>query len=86
MMFTSFEGDISVTFPATINARLKMKSEKGQILSDFEIIRLKRQPVVKDIENSRIYSLEDWVVGAINAGGPEYIIKSYNGDIILKKR
>jgi hypothetical protein len=86
MMFTSFEGDISVTFPGTINAMLKMKSEKGQILSDFDIIPSKRKPVVTNVENTMVYSLEDWVVGSINAGGPEYILKSYNGNIKLIKR
>jgi hypothetical protein len=86
MMFTSFEGDITVTFPETINARLKMKSESGEILSDFEIKPVKRQPVVTMDENIRIYSLEDWVVGSINAGGPEYVIRSYNGDIYLRKK
>lgn len=86
MMFTSFEGDITITFPATINARLKMKSEKGEILSDFDIKPVKRQSVVTRVENSRIYSLEDWVVGLINTEGPEYIIKNYNGDIYLRKK
>jgi hypothetical protein len=86
MMFTSFEGDITIAFPATINARLKMKSEKGEILSDFDIKPVNRQPVVTKVENTRIYSLEDWVVSSINAGGPEYIIKSYNGNIYLRKK
>ena len=86
MMFTSFEGDIAITFPETINARLKMKSERGEILSDFDIKPVKRQSVVTKVENTRIYSLEDWVVGSINAEGPEYIIKSYNGNIILRKK
>ena len=86
MMFTSFEGDITITFPETINARLKMKSERGEILSDFDIKPVKRQPVVTKVENTRIYSLEDWIVGLINAGGPEYIIKSYNGDVYLRKK
>jgi DUF4097 and DUF4098 domain-containing protein YvlB len=86
MMFTSFEGDITITFPETINARLKMKSEKGEILSDFDIKPVKRQSVVTRVENTRIYSLEDWVVGSINTEGPEYIIKNYNGDIYLRKK
>lgn len=86
MMFTSFEGDITLTFPTAINARLKMKSEKGEILSDFDIKPVKRQSVVTRVENSRIYSLEDWVVGSINTEGPEYIIKNYNGDIYLRKK
>ncbi len=86
MMFTSFEGDITITFPETINARLKMKSEKGEILSDFDIKPVKRQSVVTRVENTRIYSLEDWVVGSINTEGPEYIIRNYNGDIYLRKK
>ncbi len=86
MMFTSFEGDITVTFPGSINTRLKMKSENGEILSDFDIKPLKREPVVKNVEDTRIFSLEDWTVGSINAGGPEYIIKTYNGNISIRKK
>jgi len=86
MMFTSLEGNITIVFPSAINARLKMKSEKGEILSDFDIKPVNRQPVVKSVESKHIYSLEDWIVCTINEGGPEYIIKSYNGDIILRKR
>jgi len=86
MMFTSFEGDITITFPSTINATLKMKSEGGEILSDFDIKPVKRRSVVARDENTRFYSLEDWVIGSINTEGPEYIIKSYNGDIFLRKK
>jgi hypothetical protein len=86
MMFTSFEGDISITLPSTVNAKLKMKSEKGEILSDFDIKPAGRQPVVKNVENKQVYSLENWVVGSINSGGPEYTISSYTGNIILKKK
>jgi len=86
MMFTSLEGDIKITFPENINAGLKMKSEKGEILSDFDIKPVKRQSVETRVENTRVYSLEDWVTGSINAGGPEYIIKSYNGNISLRKK
>jgi len=86
MMFTSFEGDITITIPSSINARLKMKSEKGEILSDFDIKPVKRQSVVKNIEDTRIYSLEDWIAGSINAGGPEYVIRTYNGNICIRKK
>ncbi|MBG0858740.1 MAG: DUF4097 family beta strand repeat protein [Bacteroidales bacterium] len=86
MMFTSFEGDVIITLPGTVNASLKMRTDRGEILSDFEIKPAKRLPVVKNVENTRIYSLEDWVTGTINAGGPEYIIRSYDGDIFLRKK
>jgi hypothetical protein len=86
MMFTSFEGDITVTLPESVNARLKLKSENGEILSDFDIKPVNRQSVVKKVDNTLVYSLEDWIIGTINAGGPEYIIKSYNGNVVLRKK
>jgi hypothetical protein len=86
MIFTSFEGDISITFPETINAKLKIKSDKGEILTDFDIKPGKREPVVKNVDKAKVYSLEDWVVGSINQGGPEYVIRSYNGDVTIKKK
>ena len=86
MMFTSFEGDISITLPESVNARLKLKSDNGEILSDFDITPLKRQSVITKDEDTVVYSLEDWVVGTINEGGPEYIISSYNGNLFIRKK
>jgi hypothetical protein len=86
MMFTSFEGDITIILPETVKAGLKLKSDNGEILSDFDIKPLNRKSVVKKVDDTLVYSLEDWIIGTINAGGPEYIIKSYNGNIILRKK
>jgi DUF4097 and DUF4098 domain-containing protein YvlB len=86
MMFTSLEGDVSISFPAMVNAVLKMKTGSGEIYSDFDLTPVKRQPVVKNVENTKVYSLEDWVVDRINSGGPEYIIRSYSGNIYIKKK
>ena len=85
MMFTSFEGDIELNFPASLKATLKMKSGTGEIHTDFDLAPAKRKPVVKNVENTKIYSLEDWIVDRVNEGGPEYIIKTYNGTITIKK-
>ena len=85
MMFTSIEGNISLTLPPAVNAVLRMKTGTGEIESDFDIVPEKRRSVVKNLENKKIYSLEDWVIGRINAGGPEYVITTYNGNIFVKK-
>lgn len=85
MMFTSLEGDISLNLPSRVNAVLKMKTGTGEIYSDFDLVPVKRQPVVKNIENTKVYSLEDWVVDRINSGGTEYIIRSFSGNIFIKK-
>ena len=84
MMFTSLEGDISLYLPPRINAILRMKTE-GEIYSDFDLIPGQRQSVVKNLENTKVYSLEDWAVDRINSGGPEYVIRSYSGNIFIKK-
>lgn len=86
LMFTSFEGDVVLTIPSSTNANLKMKTANGEILTDFNIQPLKRQPVVKQTENTSLYSLEDWITGSINNGGPEFVLQSYTGNITLKKR
>jgi hypothetical protein len=85
MMFTSFEGDISIYLPVNANAILKMKTGSGEIRTDFDLFPVKRKPVIKRNEKGTVYSLEDWVTGQINKGGPEYIIRSFSGNITIKK-
>jgi hypothetical protein len=86
MMLTSFEGDITLTLPVSVNASLRIKSDKGEIMSDFDIVPSRRKPVVTDMESTKVYTLEDLVTGAINSGGPEYVISSYTGNIYIKKK
>lgn len=86
MMLTSFEGSITLTLPGTVNANLKMKSDKGEIYSDFDIGPVKRQPVMRQTGNTAVYSLEDWTTGSINNGNGDFVLKTYSGNITLKKR
>lgn len=86
MMFTSFEGNIMLALPAIVNANLKMKSDKGEIYSDFDIKPVKRQPVMRQAGNTAVYSLEDWTTGSINNGNGDFVLKTYSGNITLKKR
>ena len=37
MAFTSFNGPVDVTLPATIKANLKMRSDQGEIFTDFDV-------------------------------------------------
>jgi hypothetical protein len=85
MMFTSFEGDISLFLPVNVNAVLKMKTGTGEIHTDFDLIPRKKEAMVKNNGKSTVYSLEDWTTGSINNGGPEYIVRSYSGNITIKK-
>jgi hypothetical protein len=86
MSFTSWNGDIDVTFPAGIKANVKMKSEAGEVYSDF-VILLDKTPQRKEVKKEGKYriSFEKYIIGSINGGGPEYYFKTYSGDILIRK-
>lgn len=89
MSFSTFNGDVDVTFPASIKANVKMKSERGDIYSDFEVsITPGPAKVVEDERKEggkyRI-SFGKYIYGTINGGGPEFHFNNYNGDIYIRK-
>src|SRR5271170_6970199 len=50
MSFSSLNGDIDVTLPADLKARVKLKSDNGEVFSDFDIKvdASSRRPIVED--------------------------------------
>ncbi len=90
MSFSSYDGDIDVTFPSTVKATVMIKSEDGDIYSDFEInLQAAPKKQVKDERKTggryRI-SFGEYVTGTINGGGPEFQFVSYDGDIYIRKK
>ncbi len=88
MAFSTFNGDIDVTFPADLKANLKMKSDHGDIYSDFDMNISKTAPKVENKQESGEYkiSMESWVNGTVNGGGPEISFKNFQGDILIRKQ
>jgi len=87
MAFSSLSGNISIVLPNAIKANLKLKSDMGEIYSDFDIVIDKAQPKVNRTSQSGMYKLEveEWVYGKINGGGSELMIKNMQGDIFIRK-
>lgn len=88
MAFTTYNGDVDLTFPSDFKASMKMKSSRGEIFSGFDFNVKKTEPVTKSEKKSGTYKvyLDDWVRADINGGGAEVMIKNYNGDIYLRKK
>ncbi|MGY3089956.1 hypothetical protein ACVWYF_003004 [Hymenobacter sp. UYAg731] len=87
MAFSTLNGKVDVTFPSSIKAALKMKSERGDVYSDFDVAVDKgAAKVTRTTQNglSRL-STDDWTYGKVNGGGPEVMLKTFNGDIFLRK-
>jgi len=86
MSFSTMNGDIDVTLPANVKAKVKIKSDWGEVYSDFDI-QLDTVPQKIEEKNEGKYrvSFEKYIMGTINGGGPEYTFKTYHGDIIIRK-
>lgn len=89
MAFSNLNGDIDITLPANISMNTKMKSEWGEVFTDFDMdIRRTDDKNIKSSKNSGTFevSIDNWIYGSINGGGPEYLFKSMRGDIYIRKR
>lgn len=90
MSFVTYNGDIDVTFPATLKASLKMKTQQGEILTGFDVKLTPIAPVQKEVSSkpggTYKVTLDEWVRGEVNGGGPEFIMRNYNGDILVRKK
>ncbi|MEQ6123394.1 DUF4097 family beta strand repeat-containing protein [Pseudotenacibaculum sp. MALMAid0570] len=91
MAFSSFNGDIDITFPKDIKAKVKVKSERGEIYTDFDINAKPSDSKIAVRNKSgkgKTYQVkvEKWVVGTINGGGAEILFKNYNGDVIIRSK
>jgi len=90
MSFSTLNGDIDVTLPADVKARVKLETQNGAIYSDFEI-GLEKNPGLPSVEDGRKdggrYRIvfDKGVIGTINGGGPEIHFKTVNGNIHIRK-
>ena len=91
MSFSTMNGDIDVTLPENLKANLRMKTDNGEIYSDFEV-KLDSGSQVVPTESGRRqdgrYRLrfDRALRGTINGGGPEFQFTSFNGEIYIRKR
>ncbi len=90
MSFVTLNGNVDVTLPGSASVTAKMKSDQGEIYTDFDMEMKSGNNQVKrgrdcDDCNYEI-SINSWVFGNINSGGPEFTFKNMNGDILIRKR
>jgi DUF4097 and DUF4098 domain-containing protein YvlB len=87
MAFSTLNGDVKVTLPADTKANLKVKSDNGDVFSDFDIDIDKTPSKIDKTVEPGMYKIkkDGWVYGKINGGGPEMMMKNMQGDIYVKK-
>jgi hypothetical protein len=91
MSFSTLNGEIDVTLPGTVKANVLLKTDNGEIYSDFDV-KLDGGPGPLRTEAGRqpdgTYHLrfDQALRGTINGGGPEFQFRSFNGQIYIRRR
>lgn len=90
MAFSSLNGDIDVTFPADLKANVSLRTDNGEVYSDFDVKVLPNAPqqTVEDNHGKGgkyKVNIDKNVRGTINGGGQEIQFKNFNGNIYIRK-
>ena len=92
MAFTSMNGTVDVTLPAAVKANFKLRSDQGDVYTDFDLQtraepdnpnpnpRAGRRGVMRTSVN-----IDHAVYGAVNGGGPDFEIRTFNGNVYVRK-
>jgi hypothetical protein len=88
MAFTSLNGTVDVTLPPATKANLRMRSNNGDVYSDFDMQLASSTPSVEESRSSngryRI-NRNRAIVGTINGGGPEFELRTFNSNVYVRK-
>ena len=87
MAFSTLNGDVELTLPADARVDVVLRSDNGDIYSDFEVA-LERKPakVEEDHKKGRYrVAVARELSGKIGGGGPELFLKTFNGDLLLHR-
>jgi len=89
MAWSTTNGDIDITLPPDAKATLWMKTEMGDVFSDFDVAlkpfqEKKENDARKEGGKFRI-TFEKGMIGTINGGGPDFKFTTFNGSIYVRK-
>jgi uncharacterized lipoprotein YajG len=91
MSFSTMNGEIDVTLPASIKANVKLKTDHGDMFTDFDI-KLDATAQPPQVEDNRKKGgryrvrFNRGTNGTINGGGPEIQFTTFNGNILIHKK
>ncbi len=89
MSLSAMDGDIDITLPLNAKASLKIKTDEGQIYTDFDVQLTPSQQKQEEDERreggSYRVTYEKVTLGLINGGGTEIQLTTYEGNIYIRK-
>ncbi len=87
MAFSTLNGNVDVTFPPTLKANLKMRTDNGEVFSDFDMENAPVAPKTTKTNKNGLFriAVEDWINTRVGGGGPEIMLRNMNGNIYVRK-
>ncbi len=90
MSFSTLNGDIDVTLPRDARATVRMKTDNGDVYSDFDVkldsgSQLMHNESGQQKDGSYRLRFDRTLHGKINGGGPDYQFTTFNGQIFIRK-
>jgi len=87
MSFNGLNGDIEVSLPPDARFNGKMKTDYGDVYTNFDFSINRSGNNTKNSEKDGVYSntINKWITETVNGGGPEYLFKARHGDIEISK-
>ena len=89
MAFTSFNGNVDVTLPSSVKANLKLRSDMGEVFTDFDIQVRPATTAPSQVQRGRDgrirIDVNQSVQGTVNGGGPEFELRTFNGNIYVRR-
>jgi hypothetical protein len=85
--FKTVNGDVKVSFQKNLSADFRLKTFHGDGYSDFPITYLPSRAAKKGREDGKFVYKSDRFVGVrVDRGGPEILMDTLNGDLLIQKR
>ena len=87
MAFTTLNGEVDVTLPPTIKANLKLRTDNGDMFTDFDIPAVSSRPAPRGTrQGDRFrFEVERAIQATLNGGGPDIELRSFNGRVYLRR-
>jgi len=88
MAFTSMSGKVDVTLPASVKATFKLRSDMADVFTDFDLqMQPRRAQSSGDSQRDGKYRIEvnRDILGTANGGGPEFELRTFSGNVYLRK-
>jgi DUF4097 and DUF4098 domain-containing protein YvlB len=94
MAFTSLNGSVDVTLPANVKANLKLRSDQGDVYTDFDLQQAadpdrnrgqRDNGRQRDDLGRRRVEIDNAIYGSINGGGPDFEMRTFNGNVYVRK-